>query len=54
MDRKVDVANPAPPNIDIKRNPSEEQLAHVLESILNPDPDMKDLKLILNLECLIT
>ena len=54
MDKKVDVANPAPPNIDIKRNPSEEQLAHVLERILNPDPVMKDLKLTLNVEFQIT
>ena len=45
---------PAPPNVETSRNPSEEQLAHVLESTLKVDPDKNDLTLIFNFECLNT
>ena len=38
MDRKVEAAIPAPPNVDSRINPSEEQLAHVLESTLTVEP----------------
>lgn len=42
MDRKVEAAIPAPPNVDSRINPSEEQLAHVLESTLTVEPGKKD------------
>jgi len=45
---------PAPPNVETRRNPNEEQLAHVLESTLTVDPEKNDVKLIFNFECLKT
>ncbi len=43
---------PAPPNVETRRNPSEEQLAHVLESTPTVDPEKNDAKLIFTFECL--
>ena len=54
MVRKVEAAIPAPPNVDTMRNPSEEQLAHVLESTLTVDPEKKDAGFIFNFECFKT
>ncbi|MEP6574875.1 MAG: hypothetical protein ABJB85_00370 [Nitrososphaerota archaeon] len=54
MDKKVDAAIPAPPNVETRTNPNEEQLAHVLESTLTVDPEKNDVILIFNLECLNT
>jgi hypothetical protein len=34
---------PAPPNVDIMRNPIDEQLAHALDTIPNKEPDSTDL-----------
>ena len=54
MVRKVEAAIPAPPNVDTRRNPSEEQLAHVLESTLTVDPEKKDARFIFIFECFKT
>jgi len=40
--RKVDNVTPVPPKVDIKTKPSEEQLAHILESTLRDDPENND------------
>jgi hypothetical protein len=38
LERKVDAVIPTPlPNVETRRKPSEEQLAHVLESALRDD-----------------
>ena len=37
IDRKADAVTPIPPNVETRRTPSEEQLAHVLESALRDD-----------------
>ena len=42
MVRKVDIFTPTPPKVDIKTKPSEEQLAHILESTLRDDPENND------------
>ncbi len=42
MVRKADTVTPAPPKADIRTKPSEEQLAHVLESTLRDEPENKD------------
>jgi hypothetical protein len=34
MERKLDTTIPTPPKVDIRRNPMEEQLIHVLDNIL--------------------
>ena len=55
MDRKVEAVIPAPPNVDSRINPSEEQLAHVLESTLRDEPENKDdILSFLFIECLST
>jgi len=55
LDRKLDAVTPAPPKAETRRKPSEEQLAHVLESTLRVDPDKIDLMLVFKpLECLST
>ena len=43
MDRKADAVTPIPPNVETRRKPNEEQLAHVLESTLSDDPEKNDL-----------
>ena len=43
MDRKADAVTPIPPNVETRRKPNEEQLAHVLESTLNDDPEKNEL-----------
>jgi len=48
------VAIPVVPNIDTRRNPREEQLAHVLESTLRAEPENKDVRLDLTTEFLNT
>jgi hypothetical protein len=50
----VDANNPALPNVDTRKNPSEEQLAHVLEMTLIEEPEKRDARLILTLEFLNT
>lgn len=44
---------PAPPNVDINRNPIDEQLAQILDEIPKMDPEINDLSK-LHLEFLIT
>jgi hypothetical protein len=52
MERKFDATTPNPPNVDMRRKPSEEQLAHVLDRIPIVEPENNDL-LIFNFECFI-
>ena len=54
MDRKVEAAIPAPPNVDTRRKPIEEQLAQVLETTLNVEPEKKEARFIFNFECFKT
>ena len=55
MDRIVDTVTPTPPNVETRRKPSEEQLAHVLESTLIVEPEKNEAKLVSDLcECLST
>lgn len=42
MERKVDAVIPTPPNVETRRKPSEEQLAHVLEITLKVDPEKNE------------
>ena len=53
MERKVDAVIPTPlPNVETRRKPSEEQLAHVLEITLRIDPEKNEPTLIFKpLEC---
>jgi len=53
--RKVDIVTPTPPKADIRTKPSEEKLAHVLESTLRDEPENKDDTLSFRfIECLNT
>jgi hypothetical protein len=53
--RRVDTVTPTPPNAEIRTKPSEEQLAHVLESTLRDEPENKDDTLSFRfIECLST
>jgi hypothetical protein len=55
LDKNVDAVTPTPPNVETRRKPSEEQLAHVLESTLIVEPEKNEVRLILDLsECLST
>jgi hypothetical protein len=45
---------PILPNVDIKRKPTDEQLLHTPDMMLNDDPENNDPLLIFSLECLIT
>ena len=54
MERKLDTTIPNPPKVDIRRNPIEEQLTHVLDNMLKPVPKNSDDLLICNLKCFIT
>jgi hypothetical protein len=42
LERKVDAVIPTPPNVETRRKPSEEQLAHVLEITLKVDPEKNE------------
>jgi hypothetical protein len=53
MERKLDTTIPNPPKVDIRRNPIEEQLTHVLDNMLKPIPENSDDLLICNLKCFI-
>lgn len=55
MERSVDAVTPSPPNVETRRKPNEEQLAHVLESTLKVDPEKNEAVVIFKpLECLNT
>jgi hypothetical protein len=43
---------PIPPNVDIKRKPTDEQLLHTLDMMPSDDPENNDLLLIFRLKCL--
>ena len=43
---------PAAPNVDTSKNPSEEQLAHVLESMPSEDPEKNEVAFIFIFEFL--
>jgi hypothetical protein len=53
LERKVDAVIPTPlPNVETRRKPSEQQLAHVLEITLRVDPEKNEPTLIFkSLEC---
>jgi len=53
MERKLDTTIPTPPKVDIRSNPMEEQLIHVLDNILKLVPENSDDLLICNLKCFI-
>jgi hypothetical protein len=46
LERKVEIVIPAPPNVDTRRKPSEEQLAQVLERTPIEEPEKKEVALI--------
>lgn len=53
--KKLDIAIPVPPNVEIIANPTDEQLAQVLDKIPNVVPDNKeDLLLIFSFASFIT
>ena len=49
MERKLDTVNPTPPNVETRRKPTDEQLAHVLEITLKVEPEKNEPKLSSNL-----
>ena len=52
MERKVDAVTPTAPNVETRRKPIEEQLAHVLEITLKVEPEKNEPTLIFKpLEC---
>jgi hypothetical protein len=54
LDRKVEAAIPAPPRVETRRNPNDEQLAQVLDITPKVEPEKNDAKPILTLECIST
>lgn len=51
----MEIVIPAPPNVDTRRKPSEEQLAQVLERTPMEEPEKKDAAFnFIPLECLST
>ncbi|MFZ0894602.1 MAG: hypothetical protein WAZ77_08885 [Candidatus Nitrosopolaris sp.] len=55
MERNVDAVTPTPPNVETRRKPNEEQLAHVLDSTLKVDPEKNEVAVIFKpFECLNT
>ena len=42
MERNVNAVTPTPPNVETRRKPNEEQLAHVLDSTLKVDPEKNE------------
>jgi len=52
LERKVDAVTPTPPNVETRRKPIDEQLAHVLEITLKVEPEKNEPTLIFKpLEC---
>ena len=51
---RLEAMIPILPNVDIKRKPTEEQLLHTPDMMLNVDPENNEPLLIFSLECLIT
>ena len=54
METKVEIVIPAAPSVEIRRNPREEQLAHVLEITLRDEPEKNEAVFIFLFECLNT
>jgi hypothetical protein len=55
LERKVDAVTPTPPNVETRRKPIDEQLAHVLEITLKVEPEKNEPTLIFKpLECFNT
>ena len=42
MERNVDAVTPIPPNVETRRKPTDEQLAHVLEIMLRVEPEKSE------------
>jgi hypothetical protein len=42
LERNVDAVTPIPPNMETRRKPTDEQLAHVLEIMLRVDPEKNE------------
>jgi hypothetical protein len=52
LERNADAVTPMPPNVETRRKPTEEQLARVLEIILNVEPEKSEPIITLSfLEC---
>ena len=54
MERNVDAVTPSPPNVETRRKPNEEQLAHVLDSTLKVDPEKNEAVIFKPFKCLKT
>ena len=54
MESNVDAATPSPPNVETRRKPNEEQLAHVLDSTLKVDPEKNEAVIFKPFKCLKT
>ncbi|MCI0557041.1 MAG: hypothetical protein MN733_00985 [Nitrososphaera sp.] len=54
MDIIVEASSPTLPNVDTRKNPKDEQLAHVLEMTLIDEPEKSDARLNFSLEFLNT
>jgi len=54
LDTKEEAVTPAAPSVEIRKNPREEQLAHVLEITLSEDPEKNEAMFILVFVCLNT
>jgi hypothetical protein len=46
LERNADAVTPIPPNVETRRKPIEEQLAHVLEIMPRVEPEKNEPKLI--------
>jgi hypothetical protein len=42
LERNVDAVTPTPPNVETRRKPTDEQLAHVLEIMLSVEPEKSE------------
>ena len=42
MERNVDAVIPIPPKVEIRREPTDEQLAHMLEIMLRVEPEKSE------------
>jgi hypothetical protein len=42
LERNVDAVTPMPPNVETRRKPTDEQLAHVLDIMLRVEPEKRE------------
>jgi hypothetical protein len=54
LDTKAEAVTPTIPSVEIRKNPSGEQLTHILESTLSEDPESNEALRIFIIECLNT